>query len=80
MGLDVRNLVQSYVVGMDRSLLLEGFGPRLSFNGCIGIQRFFSFSMLEEIRLEAKMTVDALGYGGDYLLVPIHFVQSDATP
>ena len=61
LGLDGRNPGQSYVVDMDRSLLLEEFRPRLSFNECINIQRYFSFSTLEEIKLEVNKTEDALG-------------------
>jgi uroporphyrinogen decarboxylase len=80
MGLDVLNPVQPYVAEMDHARLKKEFGSLLSFHGGIDIQRVLPFGTSDEVKMEAKKTMEILGRGGGYILAPTHYVQADVPP
>jgi uroporphyrinogen decarboxylase len=79
-GLDVLNPVQPYVAEMDHERIKKEHGSSLSFHGGIDIQRVLPFGTPDEVKMEAKKTMEALGPGGGYILAPTHYVQADVPP
>lgn len=80
MGLDILNPVQPYVAEMDHMHIKKEYGSHLSFHGGIDIQRVLPFGSTEDVVLEGKKTMAALGQGGGYILAPTHYVQADVPP
>ena len=79
-GLDILNPVQPYVAQMDHQRIKAEYGNRLSFHGGIDIQGVLPFGTPEEVKIEAKKVIQALGPGGGYILAPTHYVLRDVPP
>jgi uroporphyrinogen decarboxylase len=79
-GLDILQSLQPEAANMDPRSLKSEFGDRLAFHGGISIQRTLPFGSPEEVRLEVKQKVEALGLNGGYIACTAHNIQADTPP
>ncbi|MDP7657000.1 MAG: uroporphyrinogen decarboxylase family protein [Roseibacillus sp.] len=80
MGLDVLDPIQPQAKGMEPDGLKRDFGNDLVFHGGIDLQHVLPFGTPEEVMVEVRRYMRALGPGGGYIVAPAHNVQSDVPP
>jgi uroporphyrinogen decarboxylase len=73
-GIDILDVVQPYVPGMDFRELKDTYGDKLSFHGGICVQKVLPFATADEVRQEVEKVISILGYNGGYILSPTNKV------
>jgi uroporphyrinogen decarboxylase len=75
LGIDALNPIQWRADGMDREMLKQQYGKRLTFHGAMDNQYTLPFGAVEEVRQEVRDNLHILGAGGGYILAPCHNLQ-----
>jgi len=78
-GIDILNPIQPGLPGMDPRELMEEFGSELCFCGGIDMQKALNGSFAD-IERDVQRCVDAMGFGGSYLIGTSNHIQSDTPP
>jgi uroporphyrinogen decarboxylase len=79
MGIDAVDTLQPECKDMSPAALVERFGGRLSFHGCISTAGPLAFGTPGDVRRVVKETLDIMMPGCSYMLAPTHEIQ-DNTP
>jgi uroporphyrinogen decarboxylase len=79
MGIDAVDTLQPECRDMSPRALVDRFGGRLSFHGCISTAGVLAFGSVEEVRAVVKETLDVMRPTHAYMLAPTHALQ-DNTP
>ncbi|MGI6209345.1 MAG: uroporphyrinogen decarboxylase family protein [Anaerolineae bacterium] len=74
-GVDVLHPIQPKARGMDRRVLKQQYGDRLTFHGNVDTQEIMAFGTPEQVRAETLECFRALGQGGGHILAPSHTIQ-----
>ena len=75
LGVDILNPIQHICPGMEMRALKRDFGDRLCFHGGVDNQQVLAYGTVEDVRIEVRECLDALGAGGGYILAPCHNIQ-----
>jgi uroporphyrinogen decarboxylase len=80
-GVDILNPVQVSAAGMDAQALKRDFGTDLSFwGGVCNPQHTLPFGSAEDVRGEARRSIDVLAPGGGFVFAPVHNIQDGVPP
>jgi uroporphyrinogen decarboxylase len=79
MGIDAVDTLQPECRDMSPRSLVERFGGRLSFHGCISTAGALAFGSPADVRRTVRETLDIMMPGCSYMLAPTHEIQ-DNTP
>ncbi len=79
MGVGAVDTLQPEAVNMSPAFLMEKFGKRLSFHGCISTAGALAYGTAEQVRSIVADTIEIMKPGCGYMLAPTHMVQ-DNTP
>jgi uroporphyrinogen decarboxylase len=55
-------------------LLMRKYGRQLCFAGGIGTQWTLPFGTLEQVRVETRRCIEAMGEGGSYVVAPAKLI------
>jgi len=69
-GIDILDVVQPYVPGMDFHELKETYGNKLAFHGGICVQKILPFSQPQDVQKEVQKVISILGKDGGYIMSP----------
>ena len=78
MGIDAVDTLQPECRDMSPRSLVERFGGRLSFHGCISTAGALAFGTPREVRRAVKETLDVMMPGCSYMLAPTHEIQDNS--
>jgi uroporphyrinogen decarboxylase len=78
-GMNVWETVQLHTLPLSPAELERQYGQRLTFFGGINTQRL-PFITPEEVRMEVRSVIGALGEGGGYICGPDHAIKPDVPP
>ncbi len=76
-GVDVLDVVQPDIPGMDLADLKERLACRLVFHGALCVQRVLPQGTADDVRAEVRRVAGILGSGGGYILAPTNKFPSD---
>jgi len=79
MGVDAVDALQPEAANMDPAYLIEKFGGRLSFHGCISTAGPLAYGTAEETTEYCRKTLEIMKKNGGYHFSPTHQIQ-DNTP
>jgi len=78
-GLDILNPLQPYAYGMDRKILKNKYGDKLSFFGGIDEQKILPYGSIKDVKEEVRRAIFDLAPGGGYILAAAHNIQPDTS-
>ncbi len=78
-GVNAVDTLQPECKHMSPQYLVDHFGGRLAFHGCISTAGKLAYGTPDEVRQTVKETLDILLPGCSYMLAPTHMIQ-DNTP
>lgn len=77
-GVDILNPVQTSAGRMaDLNRLKQQFGGRIVFCGAIDTHTVLPHGSPEEVQMEVRRVINALGPGGGYMLASVHTIMND---
>ena len=79
-GVDIMNPVQTSATGMDPAEIKKEFGKELAFSGAIDVQQILPHVSPEEVKIEVKRVLDAMGKDGGFFPGPAHNIQLGTPP
>ncbi len=79
MGIDAVDTLQPECRDMSPRTLVERFGGRLSFHGCISTAGALAFGTPLDVRAVVRETLEIMAPTSSYMLSPTHQIQ-DNTP
>jgi uroporphyrinogen decarboxylase len=79
LGLNAVDTLQPECKNMSPQYLVEHFGGRLAFHGCISTAGKLAYGTPDDVRQTVKDTLEIMLPGNSYMLAPTHMIQ-DNTP
>lgn len=79
-GMDILQVVQIRLKGMDPAGLKREFGKVLTFHGTVDVQEVLPRYTAEGVRAEVRRLIDIFGPGGRYILSSSHVLREDVPP
>ena len=79
MGIDAVNTLQPECKNMSPEYLVEHFGGRLSFHGCMSTAGKLAFGTVSEVQQEVRKLLETMKPSYSYMFSPTHAIQ-DNTP
>ena len=77
-GVTAFDTLQPEAANMSPAYLMESFGTRASFHGCISTTNELSFGTREEVVDHVKYTLDIMKRNNGYFLSPAHCIQDNS--
>jgi hypothetical protein len=77
MGVDAVDTLQPEAEGMDPRSLVENFGGRLSFHGCISTAGALAYGTAEEVEKDVISALEIMKPTYSYMLAPTHMIQDN---
>lgn len=78
MGIDAADTLQPECKNMNQQYLVEHFGGRLSFHGCISTAGVLAGGTPEDVRQNVRDTLDIMKPTMSYMLAPTHEIQDNS--
>ena len=78
MGLDAVDTLQPECKDMSPKYLVDEFGGRLSFHGCISTAGPLSFGSADDVRSEVRNVLEIMKPTNSYMLSPTHMIQDNS--
>jgi uroporphyrinogen decarboxylase len=79
-GMDILEVVQINLKGMDAVELKQEFGKVLTFHGTVDVQEVLPRCTEEGVRAEVRRLINIFGPGGRYILSSSHLLRQDVPP
>lgn len=73
MGVDVIDPLQPECNNLRR--VKELYGEKLTFHGCISVQRTLAFGTIKDVKNEVRSVINIMGKNGGYILSPAHKID-----
>jgi len=78
MGVNIVDTLQPEAKDMSPEYLVEHFGGRLAFHGCISTTGMLSFGTPQDVVADVGHTLEIMKPGGGYALSPTHQIQDNS--
>ena len=78
MGIDVVDTLQPEATNMSPQWLVEHFGGRLGFHGCISTAGPVAYGTVEDVVADCRRTLDVMMPAGGYSFAPTHALQDNS--
>ncbi|MEE4195165.1 MAG: uroporphyrinogen decarboxylase family protein [Anaerolineae bacterium] len=78
MGVNAVDTLQPEAKDMSPAYLVEHFGGRLAFHGCISTTGALAFGTVDDVRQHVRETLEIMMPGGGYALSPTHQIQDNS--
>lgn len=80
MGVDCVDTLQPEAVNMSPEYLINNFGKRLSYHGCMSTAGPLAYGTVEDVRKNVKEILDIMMPHGGYFFSPTHAIQDNTPP
>jgi len=80
MGISAVDTLQPEATNMSPEYLIENYGKRLSFHGCISTAGVLAYGTAEETTEYCKYTLELMMKNGGYHFAPTHQIQDNTPP
>ncbi|MBN2047882.1 MAG: hypothetical protein JW750_08580 [Anaerolineaceae bacterium] len=78
MGINIVDTLQPEAVDMSPAYLVEQFGGKLAFHGCISTAGPVAYGSVEDTRENVRKTLEIMKPDGGYALAPTHALQDNS--
>lgn len=78
MGIDIVDTLQPEAKNMDPAYLVEHFGGRLAFHGCISTAGPVAYGTVDDVVRNVRETLDIMMPAGGYCMSPTHSLQDNS--